>query len=407
VSRSWRPIPIRQLRVDADAPASSRDLVLATRTWLEVWDHDHLIGVVDMPATGSAVTERQIEDLREQFGSFGTEDRTVRDDELPSVSIVVPTICRDPERLERTVESFNALDYPSFEIIIVDNRAPGSLPALPAFEGMAQVRRAAEPIPGISAARNRGIALATGEIVAFTDDDAVVDSTWLRALASRFVLNPEVEGVGGLIMPLEFATEPQLWFEEFYGGFSRSFRPQTFNLQKPEDAGPLFPYAPAQFGAGGNMALRRDTLNLAGGFDICLGTGTVARGGEDLAMFLGLLIGGSTIAYEPGAIVRHMHRPTEAAFRGQIVGYGTGLTAMYTSLVRRDPRHLVAMLRRLPTALRHLLRPRADRSPSRTPSYPRYCLALQVYGMALGPIAYVRSLAHDRQRRQALRANAN
>ena len=205
-------------------------------------------------------------------------------------------------------------------------------------------------------------------------------------------------------MPLEFATEPQLWFEEFYGGFSRSHHGETFSLAASQGSGPLFPYAPAQFGAGGNMAVRRATLERVGGFDVRLGTGTVARGGEDLAMFLGLLISGSSVAFEPRAIVRHMHRRTKRAFCAQIIGYGTGLTAMYTALVWRDPRHLLAMTRRLPKALRYLLRPRADRSPSRAPTYPSYCIILQLYGMSLGPLAYLRSSLHERREARATSA---
>ena len=96
------------------------------------------------------------------------------------------------------------------------------------------------------------------------------------------------------------------------------------------------------------MAFRRSTLQRVGGFNELLGTGTAARGGEDLAIFINVLLDGGTLAFEPAALVRHAHRRTESEFMSQVFGYGVGLTAMYTALVVSDPRHLVAMLRRIP-----------------------------------------------------------
>jgi hypothetical protein len=145
------------------------------------------------------------------------------------------------------------------------------------------------------------------------------------------------------------------------------------------------------------MAFRRSTLQRVGGFDVSLGTGTPARGGEDLAIFVELLVAGGTMAFEPGAVVRHTHRRTRDQFLHQVTGYGTGLTAMYTAIIARNPRHLAGILRRIPAGLRLLCRPREHRSPSRASSYPRRTTLYQMLGMAYGPLAYARSVVRTQR----------
>lgn len=89
------------------------------------------------------------------------------------------------------------------------------------------MRYVCEPLPGLDNARNRAALTAHGEIVAYTDDDVVVDVNWVRGLAEVFVLDVDVTAVTGLVLPLELETESQALFEE-YGGFSRGFN-RTWN----------------------------------------------------------------------------------------------------------------------------------------------------------------------------------
>jgi cellulose synthase/poly-beta-1,6-N-acetylglucosamine synthase-like glycosyltransferase len=287
------------------------------------------------------------------------------------------------------------LNYPDFDIVVVDNRPDPNRPPLPIFQGDGRVHACWEPHRGVSAARNAGIARATGEFVAFTDDDAVVDGDWLREIGARFAACPGVDGVSGLVLPLELRTEPQLWFEEFFGGFNQSFSAELMSMELLADD-PLFPYSTGRFGAGCNMAIRRSALIARGGFDVTLGVGTPSRGGEDLAMFMKLVLTGGTLAFEPRAVVRHQHRETEEDFFSQVFGYGTGLTAMFTALILHDPRHIIQMIGRAPEGLRLLTRPRDERSPSEHASYPRRTYAYHLLGLAYGPIAYARSVARER-----------
>jgi hypothetical protein len=144
------------------------------------------------------------------------------------------------------------------------------------------------------------------------------------------------------------------------------------------------------------MAFRRSTLERLGGFNDLLGTGTPTRGGEDLTLFFDLIVAGGVAAYEPSALVRHSHRRTEAEFMRQVFGYGTGLTAMYIAWIVKDRAHLKEMIRRIPAGLQLLVRPREHRSASVASSYPRKTLVLQLLGMTIGPLAYVRSVARSR-----------
>jgi hypothetical protein len=144
------------------------------------------------------------------------------------------------------------------------------------------------------------------------------------------------------------------------------------------------------------MAFRRTTLQRMGGFNTHLGPGTPTKGGEDPALFIKLALSGATLAFEPAALVRHTHRHSHREFMTQVVGYGTGLTAMYTALVAREPGQLFALLRRLPAGFRLLTLAKSQRSASRSPSYPRHTIIFQLLGMAYGPVAYARSVAQSR-----------
>ena len=149
----------------------------------------------------------------------------------PSISVVVPT-CGDPVVLERCLRSILASDYDEFEVIVVDNRPDSAAAAVMLFEQFAddpRVRYVEEPRPGASWARNAGLALAEGEIVAFADDDVVVDPAWLQRCAVALDRSEDVAVATGLILPFELETDAQLLFEQF-AGLEKGFEPQTFRL---------------------------------------------------------------------------------------------------------------------------------------------------------------------------------
>ncbi len=367
------------------------------RVWVEMCHSSQVVGIIEATVEKGVVRASMLNRRAQLPGlTVLSPTRRLDDDALPRATVVVPTICQDPERLATTINRILDLDYPNFDVVVVDNRPDPKRSLLPRFRDQAKVGSCWQPHRGVSSARNMGIENSLGDLVAFTDDDVTVEVNWLRELATRFVLNPEVDGVCGLVLPVELRTEAQLWFEEFFGGFNKSFSFELLSMALMKDD-PLFPYATGRFGAGCNMAIRRSALIAKGGFDVTLGVGTPTRGGEDLAMMMKQVLTGGTVAFEPRAVVRHQHRETESQFVSQVFGYGMGLSAMFTALIIRDPRHLWRMARRLPGGLRLLTKPRDERSPSQHATYPKWVFLNHVLGMALGPIAYAHSAARERR----------
>ena len=307
----------------------------------------------------------------------------------PMVSIVIPTRDR-AEMLVGCLATLLQQDYPRFEIIVVNN-APRSLATARAVRthhgADDRVRYVREDRAGISFARNRGIAAARGEIVAFTDDDVRVDPGWLTALATPFVGDPVVACATGLVMPAEMETRAQRWTEEF-GGFNKGYEPRVWDLRSGDDL--LFPYAAGRFGSGQSMAFEARFLRQTGGFNTALGIGSPAMGGEDLAAMFGVMISGRRLAYVPDALVWHIHRRDVPSLRRQLFTYGVGLSAYLTGCVVERPQRLFDLLPRVPAGIRHLLSSKSAKNARKSATYPTHLTLLELVGFLYGPIAYAR-----------------
>ncbi|HWI75325.1 MAG TPA: glycosyltransferase, partial [Baekduia sp.] len=250
---------------------------------------------------------------------------------LPATGVtatVVVTTCNQPASLIRCIDALLSSNYKPFEIIVVENRPGPQSATRDALRGYdARVRYVEEPVQGLSRARNAGLAEARGEIVAFTDDDVVVDPDWLPALVAAFDAAPDVDAVTGLILPLTLDSEAQLLLEQF-AAFGKGFAPVTHRLAEGRAENPLFPYTAGELGSGANTAVRADVLRALGGFDIALGAGTPAMGGEDLDLLIRLVLDGHAVRYEPRALLWHDHPATMERLTTQVRSYGVGLAAM-------------------------------------------------------------------------------
>ncbi|MFJ8753606.1 glycosyltransferase [Streptomyces sp. NPDC102441] len=324
--------------------------------------------------------------------------------EVPRATVVVATRER-PEQLARALDSLLAQDHPDFEIVVVDNApATGATHDLVtnayASRGVSYVR---ETVPGLAAAHNKGVLVAEADIIAFTDDDVIADPHWLSALTRPFGEDPATACVTGLILPARLSTPAQVLLES-HGGFAKGFTARRYDPAHPPADDPLFPFTAGRFGSGASMAFRAGPLKAVGGFDPATGTGTPARGGDDLYAFVRLLAEGHPLHYTPDAIVWHHHRERWEDLCGQAYGYGAGLTACLTALLVRRPALLPSFLARLPRGLaraRTMTARRATGSEGRTGvpgahgahtyPWPRHLSRLERRGLLYGPLGYARA----------------
>jgi glycosyltransferase involved in cell wall biosynthesis len=206
-----------------------------------------------------------------------------------------------------------------FELVIVDN-APGNDLTAKVVEGFSGVRYVVEPRPGLDIARNAGAKAARGAIVAYTDDDVEVSSTWTWGIKSAFG-DPLVMAVTGLVIPSRLETESQYLFEKYWG-FNKGYLPRNFDQAWFRAA---LPFGPPvwDIGAGANMAFRREVFLLAGWFDERLDVGAAGCSG-DSEMWYRILAEGWNCRYLPQLVVYHHHRKTIKELNRQLFYYMRG-----------------------------------------------------------------------------------
>ncbi len=279
------------------------------------------------------------------------------------------------------------------QVIVVDN-APSSSATHSLIERWNRsdeftIEYVREDTPGLAIAHNAALAVTRTELVAFTDDDVLVDTYWIERLLSGFDAVPSAACVTGMIFPAELETWPQQWVES-HAGFNKGFSRRVFDEARNRPADPLFPFTAGSMGSGANMAFTTAYLNEAGGFHPALGAGTLALGGDDLHAFLSVVKRGRSLVYEPSAVVFHHHHRDADLLERQAWGYGASLAAYLTSIVHEEPRSLVSMLRRTPGALRHAIRTTAAPADFTFPGQRRLAWR-QRTAMLAGPLRYIRS----------------
>jgi glycosyltransferase involved in cell wall biosynthesis len=263
----------------------------------------------------------------------------------PATRVTVAVCTRNrADQLEQCLTSIDALDYPAhlLDVLVVDN-APVDDSTRIVVSRHAGVRYAVEHAPGLDRARNRALQEARGDVIAYTDDDVIVEASWARAVALAFEDEPHAMCVTGLVVPDALDTEAELLFER-YGGFGRGFTRKVFAV--PAGGSAVQAYGgTGRFGTGANMAFRRAFLLETGGFDPALDVGTPTNGGGDLEMFLRVLADGHALVYEPSAVVRHRHRRDYASLRKQFSNNGFGFYAYLARTARERPRDRAAVIR--------------------------------------------------------------
>jgi GT2 family glycosyltransferase len=196
--------------------------------------------------------------------------------------------------------SLDRLTYPDVEVIVVDDGSRDGTSGIAKQYPRARVIDI--PNGGLSAARNVGLARASGEIVAYTDADVVVDPDWLTYLVQPMLRSEAVGSGGPNVVPPD---DP--WMAQCV---ARSPGGPTHVLLDDHVA---------EHVPGCNMAFRREALEAIGGF-----TPIYLRAGDDVDVCWRLQARGWRIGFAPSALVWHRHRSSLRAYWRQQVGYGEG-----------------------------------------------------------------------------------
>jgi GT2 family glycosyltransferase len=307
----------------------------------------------------------------------------------PLVTVVVCTRNR-PDSVLVTLRGLVRMRYRPFEVVVVDN-APSSDATKDAvqreFGTDPKIRYVREPRPGLSCARNRGLAEASADVVAFTDDDVRVDQWWLNGIVRGFRAAPEVACVTGLIATAELDNTAQLYFH-LREGWGASCERRVYDLTENRDESPLYPYSAGVFGAGANFAVSRTVLKEVGGFNEALGAGTPSGGGEDLNMFMRIVLAGHSLVYEPSAVVSHVHRTDLADLSRQMRAYGSGCTAALTAITMADARARRELPPKVISGVARMLK--LSSGVRDNPTLPSGLIRREVGGFFVGPWLYLK-----------------
>ena len=345
--------------------------------WVEI-SNDPWLAIIPADRVRSTIVAQLGKELAKAILPLQLGLQTEPNYPLPPISVVICTRDRT-DLLKGALEAILAVDYPDREIIVIDN-APSNTSTAELVARL-PVRYVKEERPGLDWARNRGIAEARHEIIAFTDDDVRPDVGWLRGMAAGFA-DPEIMAVSGLVAPAELETEAQIQFEFGYGGmlqYVHSFKVDGSKLSARE-----LLWASA-YGVGANMAFRRQVFAEVGTFDPALDVGTATRGGGDIELFHRILAKGYSTFYAPRAFVWHVHRRSGEALSRQLRDNGRGFGAY---LLTCDRNRTVSRLEILRFAWSEWVSGWMLRRLRRPGWFPRKLIVSELLGALQSPFAY-------------------
>jgi GT2 family glycosyltransferase len=231
----------------------------------------------------------------------------------PKVSVVV-AVYNGGATLEACLSSLSSMNYPDYEVVLVDDGSVDQTRAI--AERCSHVHAIHQPNAGLSAARNRGISAASGEVVAFTDADCRADEDWLYYLVGSLI-SKECAGVGGhnFLPPDDSPVAAAVMASP--GG------PAHVMLTDTE----------AEHIPGCNMAFYKTALTEIGGFDPVF-----RKAGDDVDVCWRLQQQGYQIGFSPAGFVWHYRRATIRAYLKQQNGYGEAEAL----LLRKHPQYFTS-----------------------------------------------------------------
>lgn len=246
----------------------------------------------------------------------------IKNESIPKLSIIVCTYNRE-QYIGKNLNSFvtQTLPFSEFEVIIVNNNSPDNTDEIcnefVKNHPEIQTTYVIEKNQGHTYARNRGIKESKAKFIAFIDDDAFVRPEYCKNIISFFDTNPNVDVIGGKIIPVyESGKEPE-WMT-----------PYLLTLMAAQNYGnEIKEFSPKKFPIGANMIYRSSVFDKIGIFNVELGRrGDGLEGGDEKDVIQRLRKIGGIIYYDPNVVVDHIigiHRESMKYIKAMGVGVGT------------------------------------------------------------------------------------
>jgi len=243
---------------------------------------------------------------------------------LPFVSAVICTRNR-PDKIGRAAHSVLTNTFTNFDLTVIDQSPSDDTEGVVRCIGQrdARIRYHRMNKSGLSRARNMGIASTTGAIIAFTDDDCLVPSDWIKKIVAVFEEQPDGELMYGQVLPA-------------YPENGGDHLTPLLRIEKAERLDRVNGFR--VYGMGANFAVRRSMFERIGVFDEALGPGGHLKSGEDFDLAYRAYRRNAVILLRPEVIVRHDGRREPEEWPALLRAYGFGDAAFYSKHVRcRDP----------------------------------------------------------------------
>ena len=218
------------------------------------------------------------------------------------ISLIICTYNRE-KYIGPLLESIAKNDYPTteYEIVLVDNNCTDNTreacKQFAAANPEVTLRYVVEPEQGLSAARNKGIKEAKGEIIIYVDDDALVDSDYIRIYAEHFAAHPDTMAAGGPIEPL-YETQEPAWMSPYTKALLTAWMNYGDKVRE---------YPKGRYPGGGNAAYRKVVFDKVGLFNTELGRkGTALLASEEKDIFDKMKAQGMRVLYLPTPVLHHI-----------------------------------------------------------------------------------------------------
>ena len=237
------------------------------------------------------------ETVKSLFYGEGSMTSRVKLRDYPKASVVVCSY-NGAKTLDRCLTSLKEINYPSYEVILVDDGSTDNTQEIAASHNW--VKNVRQENKGLSFARNVGAHASCGDVIVYTDSDCMADPDWLYYLMGT-LLSGDYAGVGGPNISPPAENWVQACVSAAPGGPNHVLLTDVVAEHIP----------------GCNMAFHRWAFDQVGGFDP-----EYRKAGDDVDFCWRLQQSGGVIAFSPAAIVWHYRRFTLQAFRKQQEGYG-------------------------------------------------------------------------------------